>query len=71
MAPEGDEAGDDDEDEDDELENPEEVLKAKTPLDGGSVDNEGEGDAGEADETESPPTGCNVGGSKDVFSENE
>ena len=71
MASEGDEAGDDDEDEDDELEDSEEVLKAKAPLDGGSVDKEGEGDAGEADETEGPTTGCNVGSSKDVFSENE
>jgi hypothetical protein len=71
VSSEGDEAGDDDEYEHDELEDTEEVLEAETPFDGASVDEEGEGDAGEADETEGPAAGCDIGSSEDVFSENE
>lgn len=65
------ETGDDDEDQDNELENTEEVLQSKTPFDGGSVQDEGEGDAGETNGAQSPSFGLYVGREEDVFSEHQ
>jgi hypothetical protein len=71
MSTKGDKTGNDDEDEDNNLDNTKEVLETETPLQGGSVQEPCKGDAGEADESQSPSRWLNIGSSKNVFTEDE
>ena len=71
MPTQGDETRDNHEHEDEDLEDSKEVLESETPFKSEAVDEEGEGDAGEADEAERPAAGVDVGGEENVFAEYE
>ena len=62
VSPKCDEAGEHDEHEHEDLEHAEEVLQAQAPLQREAVQEEGEGDACESDETERPAGGLDISG---------
>lgn len=71
VAAQGREARDDDDEEDDELDDAEGVLQPQAPFQGEAVDQEGGGDAGEADAALVPAVDGDLGGVEDVFAKDD
>lgn len=71
VTAEGNEASDDHEEDNGELDPAEKVLQAQTPLEGGTVDDEGRGDASETDTTLVEAGDLNVGGVQDVLAKDD
>lgn len=71
MTAQGYETRDDDKNQDDDLDNAKEILQAKTPFEGSSMEYHGESNASEPNETQGPTSRLPIGRSENVFAKNK